>query len=458
MAYKNLLTYGSKISQVEQVYYSPVAVLPVTGLPISTVYCFLSRVDAWGDDTNPPQPTQDQKYIKNVFKNIFVAKQITTNNISPVAQRIDWTSGVTYDYYQDNIDMFQTDSNGFLILQFYVRNRYDQIFKCLWNNNGQPATVEPIFQPGAFNVNNIYTGSDGYKWKYLYTIDVGSKQKFFDSNWMPVPVGQNTPNPVSTPAGFGDIEVINVTNGGSGYDPANAQIYVTVTGDGTGASGVITTSGGSITDIVLTGTGSNYTYANVTITSAIGSNATAISPVSPVGGHGFDPISELGVSRAALICEFNGTETYNGVDYVPTDIDYRQVGVLVAPIDYNTYPNPANSFIYKTTTDVVVASGFGSYTSDETAYQGTSLATASFSATVLSFDSAHNTVKLINTTGTVSNNTPLFSTVTNTARTVLGSSTPILIPFSGYLAYIQNRSGITRSADGIEQFKFILSY
>jgi hypothetical protein len=287
---------------------------------------------------------------------------------------------------------------------------------------------------------------------------VGSKQKFFDSSWMPVPVGQNIPNPISTAAGFGDVEVINITNGGSGYDPANAQIYVTVNGDGSGAAGVTTTVGGSITDVIITNTGSNYTQASVTITSAIGSNATAISPVSPIGGHGFDPISELGVNHVALVCEFNGTETHNGVDYIPTDIDYRQVGILITPLDYNTYPNPANASIYKTTTDVVVAPGFGTYTSDETVYQGTSLSTASFTATVLSFDSTHNTVKLINTVGTVSNNAPLFSTVTNTARTVLGSSTPILIPFSGYLAYIQNRSGITRSADGVEQFKFILSY
>jgi hypothetical protein len=29
---------------------------------------------------------------------------------------------------------------------------------------------------------------------------------------------------------------------------------------------------------------------------------------------------------------------------------------------------------------------------------------------------------------------------------------------SGYLSYIQNLTGIQRSADGIEQFKMVLSY
>jgi hypothetical protein len=30
--------------------------------------------------------------------------------------------------------------------------------------------------------------------------------------------------------------------------------------------------------------------------------------------------------------------------------------------------------------------------------------------------------------------------------------------FSGYISYIQNRSAVQGSADGIEQFKFVLGY
>jgi len=459
MAYKNTLTYASKVIQVEQVYFAPVAVLS-NGLPISTLYCYLSRVDPWGDDINPPQPTQDQQYIKNVFRNMFVVKQITTNNISPVVQRIDWTSGVTYDYYRDDIDMFTTDANGFLNLKFFVRNRFDQVWKCLWNNNGKPSTDEPIFQPGTFN-NNVYTSpNDGYKWVYMYTIDPGSKQKFFDSSWMPVPIGGNfsIPNPITTAAGIGDIEVINVTNKGSGYDPANAAITVTITGDGIGATGTAISSNGVVTDIIVTNPGSNYGFANVTLSSAIGSGATAISPASPTGGHGFDAVGELGVNHVAIVCEFNGSETYNGVQYVPTDIDYRQVGILATPMDYSSYPNPANGAIYKTTTDLVVASGFGNYISDETVYQGPTPNNPTFTGTVLTFDPINNVIKLINTLGTPSNNTPIIGTTSAAARTVLNYTTPTLIPFSGYLSVIQNRSGITRSADGVEQFKFVISY
>ena len=457
MANQSLLTYGSRVSQIEQLYYAPVAVLPPPfNVPIGTIYCFLSHIDPWPDDNNPPVPTEDQAYIKSVFNSMFVAKQVKSNNISPVIQRNDWTSGTIYDYYQDNIDMFIVDNANFPLLKYYIRNKYDQVFKCLWNNNGQPSLNEPYFQPGSYGTNNIFTGTDGYKWKYMYTIDVGSKQKFLDSTWIPVPVGQNVPNPILTSAGYGDIEVINVTNGGSGYDPANAAITVTITGDGYNATGtaVANTQTGQITDIVVTNAGTNYSNAMVTITSSKGSGATAIAPTSPIGGHGFDPISELGARNVILTVEFNGSE--GGI--IPTDIDYRQVGLIINAFSLDTFPYSANADIYKVSTDFIVAPGFGAYVSDEKIYQGSSLSTATFTATVLSFNVATNTINLININGTPTYNAPVFSTVSGTTRTLLSVSTPKFIPYSGYMVYIQNRTGVQRSSDGIEQFRFVLGY
>ena len=213
-------------------------------------------------------------------------------------------------------DLFELDETGKFVNKFYVRNKYDQVFKCLWNNNGGPSTFEPFFQPGTYGTNNIFSGAgDGYKWKYMYTIDAGSKKTFMDANWMPIPVGVNTPQPYLTNAGTGDIEVINVTNGGSGYDAVNTFIVVTVTGDGIGAVANVTSqqiNNGIITDIIVKPgfSGNNYTYANVSITaytsanlryiSPIGTGAVAVAPISPVGGHGLDPISELGCNNVMI--------------------------------------------------------------------------------------------------------------------------------------------------------------
>jgi hypothetical protein len=452
MANKQLLTWGSKVAQVEQAYYAPSA-------GTLTTYMFLANVDPWTDDENPPTPTQDQASIKSLFKKIFAAKLVTVNDIAPVIERIDWTSGVTYDYYRDDIDMFEIDVNGYLIRKFYVKNKYDQVFKCLWNNNGGASVSEPYFQPGNYSTNNIFQGADGYKWKYIYTIEIGTKVKFMDTDWLPVPAGDKTPNPINSPVGVGSIDVVNVVNGGSGYAPGTAPITVTITGDGTGATATVgSVVNGSIQDIVVLTPGAGYNYANVSVTTANGSGIITNSFTSPIGGHGYDPISELGCAHVMYCVEWNSDEYTNGVVNVPTNITYYQVGLVADPVSLVTTPYPANNSIYKTTTDLTVASGFGSYISDEILYQGPSVSNPTFKGTVVTHDTGNNVVKMINTTGYLTYNAPVFGNTSQTVRTLLTSSSPSYVSSSGYLTYIENRSGIQRSSDGIEQFKIIIGF
>jgi len=460
MANKNLLTSYAKVIQSELTYYYPTLTYPLNpDIKLATIYCFLSKAGPWPDDTNPPIPTQDQRSIKNMYKNMFVMKQINSNNITPVIPKVNWASGITYDYYRDDIDMFSVDQNNIPMYNFYVINKYDQVFKCLWNANGNASTVEPYFEPGTYGTNNIFQGSDGYKWKFMFSVDFGLKSTFMDNSWIPLPVGVFAIGAENELVSCGDIEVINVTNGGSGYDPANSQITISITGDGTGATAtpVVNTASGIITDIVVTNIGQNYTYANVTISSAVGSGAVAIAPVSPIGGHGSDPTSELGAVYDMLVCEFNGTENGNIPGNVNDNIQFHQIGLLVNPSDATSNPNPASGEIYPLTTDLVVAPGFGSYLFDEMIYQG-DVNNPTFSATVLHFEYETNVLYLININGTPTINAPVFSTVSGTTRTLLTYSTPNVIPYSGYIYYVENRTGVQRSVDGIEQFKLILSY
>lgn len=454
MANKIVIAPGGKLMQVEQTYYSPAAVIPPNLIvPIGSTYCFLSKVEPWSDNENPPIPSVDVKNQKQIFKNMFVAKQVRTGDISPVIQRINWISGYVYAYYRDDVDMTAKDSNGNLIHRFYVKNKYDQVFKCLWNNNGGLSLDEPFFEPGTYNNNNIFQGNDKYKWKYMYTIDSGSKVKFMDSQWIPV-ILKDAPNPLVSTAKAGNIDVINVHNGGSGYDPSNSLITITITGDGTGANAVANVVNGSINDIVVTSPGTNYSYANVVITTSSGSGAIAYANTSPVGGHGYDPASELGCDHIMYSIEFTGNE--NGA--IPTDIDFHQIGILINPTTAYNSPNPANGVIYRTTTDLLVAPGFGVFTNDELVYQGTSLTDATFVGRVLSFDVASNVLKLINITGNHTLNGSLFGSDSGTTRTLLSVSPPTFTVFSGYIAYIENRTGVQRSADGIEQFRLVLGY
>ena len=163
--------------------------------------------------------------------------------------------------------------------------------------------------------------------------------------------------------------------------------------------------------------------------------------------------------------EFNGSE--DGI--IPTDIDFHQVGIVINPTTNGrwleaqnlglNFALPANGAIYKTSTDLVVAPGFGVYVPDETVFQGPNenIDDATFTATVLSFDTASNVLRLINTTGTPTTNAPVRNTP-KTNRTLLSYSTPDYSVLSGYVAVIENRSGVQRSSDGIEQVRLVLGY
>lgn len=469
----NILTNQAKVIRVETDYYNPSVKL--NGASINSIYAFLGQEDSWpviDSVETPTQPTEDQTYLKKIFKNMFAAKLINSSNISPVIQRINWANNTNFYAYSDSVNMNEKDVNGFPLYNFYIKNRYDQVFKCLANNNGGMSTSEPYFQPGSYGTNNIFQGNDLYKWKYMYTIDGALKKNFLDSDWMPIPVGANTPQPYLTNAGWGDIEVINVTNGGTGYDAVNTFIVVTVTGDGTGCIANITSSqitGGVIKDVVVKSgfAGKNYTSANVTITAYTSSNmaiiasgssgATAIAPISPVGGHAYDPISELGCNHVMYSVEFNGSE---GGVLPTTGVDYHQVGLLVNPQTYGASGAVlANGAIYNTSTQFLLSSGSGNvYTPDEVVQQKDANGNVTYFGTVLSFNTASNILQLINTSGTYTVGQSIIGATSGASRVVLNVTEPTLIPFSGYITYVENRVGVQRSNDGIEQFKFVLGY
>jgi len=145
-------------------------------------------------------------------------------------------------------------------------------------------------------------------------------------------------------------------------------------------------------------------------------------------------------------------------------VNYRQVGLLINPQVYGSIngtsaPMLANGAIYNTTTQLSVSAGAGNlYSPDEIVQQSDQLGNLLFKGTVVSFDSTNNILQLINTTGTPVSGVNILGLSSGAARTVFNISYPSLIPFSGYLTYVENRPGIQRSADSIEQFKFVLGY
>jgi hypothetical protein len=456
---KGLIPYSGLSEEIIKYYFSPNLIFKNTGDEFLNLYCFIAKVDPWLDEINIPSPEDSDFYLKNVNKNLIALKKINTNDICPVIKRIDWKSGVIYGQYSSN-NTYTSNIN------YYIRNSYDQVFKCLCNGtnvnatSGVPSITQPLIDFTTNFTDNIIDTGDGYRWKYLYSIDIGAKLKFFDENWMPLSIDTHRKSMNNNTIGSGEVSVINVYNTGQGYSNDNAFNITTsieIEGDGTGALARAIVANNKVEKIVMTNFGSNYTFATANVVPNIGyagNSAVLIPEISPIGGHGHNLLTELGCKTLMVTAEFNGTETGT----LPDNIDYRQIGLLTNPeITVGSSTVFANSSIYKSTHDISVSQGSGIYQQDEIVYQG-DLNNPTYSGRVLNFDQTNNILYLINTHGTVSLYQGLYGTISNTSRIILQETVEQVIPYSGSIIYIENRTKVQRTPSGLEQFRLTLKY
>lgn len=207
----------------------------------------------YGDTTNP-YGDPDFAYVNDIDirDNMLYIKKISSNDASIVVPTHKWTYGKHYTQWDNHKDMTKLDGAN----PFYVVNSEYNVYKCLSNNNKSASTEEPT----GISYTVIKT-KDDYIWKYLYTIPLVKRNKFFSSKFMPVQqaVDENFYN-------RGSIESVIVLEEGSGYS-ANPKTYVTVTASPTGDTAIIDIcvdkETGSIIDVNITHPGSGYETAPI---------------------------------------------------------------------------------------------------------------------------------------------------------------------------------------------------
>jgi len=373
------------------------------------LYAVLGNQLAYATEPTAPTPVEtDKNKQRELWKQAIGAKKINTGDVSHVIPRYNWTSGTVYAQYRDTDTFLYTRP-------FYVMTDENNVYKCLYNNKGATSTVKPAdFSTLPF------TTSDGYTWKYMYTISLGDADKFLTTSHMPVKtisatdgsvesdrqiavqnasvngsieiietntigggyhqlsngvvltastttlrlsaVGDNPPSPVdnfyngssvyiTTGTGAGQIRRITNYAGSTKTLTVNSAFVtiantdsrciisptVTIRGDGRGALAYSEVNGsGQIANVNIINVGSDYSEADVFITanSIHGSGATANAIISPIGGHGKDPIRELGGDRVLLNVQFEGSlgVSANGNGYIPANTDFRSISILKDPI------------------------------------------------------------------------------------------------------------------------------
>lgn len=402
----------------------------------SIMYFYLGGPAAFTSDSSPPTPTNSTANVEFLpWRDMIGLKRVTSSDVSLAAPRYDWTSGTVYDQYDD------ADTNLIESDDFYVVTDEYNVYKCLFNNSGAASTTKPT---GVST--SEFTTADGYIWKFMYKVSTTDALKFLTNDYIPVETLASDDGSdqwdVQQAAVDGAIHVIKVTSGGSGYGSAPS---VTITGDGTGATANCTLSGGAVSAVNVTNVGSGYTTATVTFASGA---ATATAIISPKGGHGANPVEELGAKYVILNVRLDGNES----NTISTANDFRKVGLIRDPYSYGTTNRHVATNV-RQTYRYTISGATTNYTIDETVTVGSN------TATVVEWDSTNG--YLYTTKPTVKDfaNASYIVGGTSTANGLITAiNTPGIQPYTGDVIYTEFRSPISRAADQIEDVKLIIQF
>jgi len=410
----------------------------------SNYYLLIGRPQAWPAEPTPINPvnTLNQEYI--YWADSVAAKRIVASDVKLVIKRNDYNVGLVYAQYDNT-------QNNFLASNFYVLTNPDyNVYKCISNNFGAVSTVQPSGRS-----NSIFQTADGYRWKYMYSLTDTDILKFLTNNYMAINVNED----VVDTAISGTVDNIVVTNPGIGYSSTTS---FAIKGKGTGASiasYTLNPSNGLISISINTNeTGTNYRIANVSITDTTGTNASAYAIVSPVDGHGSDPLYELGAKYVMINSRLDYAE--GGGDF-PVVNDYRRIAIIKDPISVST-GNIATQITLDSTYTLNLVDATGTFSLDELITGDTSAASALIvSANVVGTNVAIRYITPENLYSGVVNFTVgefLRGQTSLASGNIASIVAPEIQHDTGKVLYVENRSKITRQTDQAENIHIVIEF
>ena len=507
----------------------------------ATAYAAVYR---YATDEIPLRPSDNDEEDKSIHDDMIALKRIGADQVRAVVRRFNWNPTVNPkfdmwrpDYSYARAAQVDPDGAGSLTpaeslanAQYYVINNTYEVFKCLHNGtsvdnpSGINASLEPKRNPGPTgegvydSATGIFTEypdvSNGYTWKYLYTIPTDDVLRFLSTDFMPIVEDATVTTLAASQAGAITSLVLRDKGGNL---PASDVLYTEIKGDGAnGRVRIETDTNGQITDTYLvdnTGarvnvSGSGYTYANIllkdghlfenpdlttpfTVSANASGSIEAIIP--PPGGHGADSITELLAKR--IMANIRLTYAEGDGDF-PVDNDFRRIGIIKNP----KLPAPSTDFATQDTISAIYALKLnnvsGSFTPDEIIKQESAAGEYSY-GTVVSWVWDEVAAGQTPTSGTlkyfqspdyhtdngivrafvsdaaklVEGQTSLITGAVETGYSTGGATLPLLgLTFTNGLAvpelakntgdivYVENRRLITRAPDQIEDIKLVIEF
>jgi hypothetical protein len=180
-------------------------------------YFYIAKSFAWNNELDPPTPSDTyQETYYNQWRDMMSVKRVYASQVSHVVPRYDWESGTVYDQWDDTENLQDVTNYRLPEHNYYVLTDEYNVYKVIDNNGYSESTVKPTGTG-----TTITSTSDGYRWKYLYTITAGEILNFLTHDYMPVKTLTTDDNSsqwsVQDNAVEGSINNIIVSNTGSGY-------------------------------------------------------------------------------------------------------------------------------------------------------------------------------------------------------------------------------------------------
>jgi len=315
---------------LKQELIQPVLKNITTGVSPS-FYLGLSKSQSWenGSDSAPaPRTDVDEE---NDFRR-GLQSVIKINSASLVVKKQNWVSGVTYAQYDDRRTMSQYDSDG---IPYYIMTDAQDVYMCLvTGRNAAGATVPSIVKPSGQNT-HIFGTSDGYRWKFLYSVSPLEANYHMTQDWMPVRYiesvdsnstgAENKQNSVQLSARRSEITSFIVDSGGLGFTDS-CKIKVNGVID---ATILVTTAAGVIKNVLFASdsstfhTRSDLDGALITTVHAGGTTASIRPVLSNSMGIGGNAAVDLRAKSIMINSKITGGQS----DFI-TGQDFRQVGII----------------------------------------------------------------------------------------------------------------------------------
>ena len=304
------------------------------------------RTSTW--NTTPPNPIDNLSNEWNYGSTSLFGKKVNSANIRRVVRKVEWKTNTAYDMYRQDYSINNkapvSDTARLYDANYFVVNSDYNVYICIENGSSGSTSEIPKskFEPTFTDLEPSAAGStsDGYIWKYLYTISPNDIIKFDSTEYMVVPndwdtstnsVIQSVREAADSTVNFNQIKTVYIKNGGSGYNAGTTKTSIcNILGDGSGGKVSVTTTVGVITNVTVTAGGSGYTYGMVDLDTLqpeeLNTPAELIVVIPPSRGHGYDIYKDLGADRVLVYARFDDSTK----DF-PIDTKFAQVGIVKNP-------------------------------------------------------------------------------------------------------------------------------